>query len=378
MSTIKSTSFPASFNFIGNPIVVEVTNTTNVEGSSMHQTVIEVMDKDTHTVLYTFECESAPGHNVSVDISSALRAVVIPNTNPSIWNDNAVISYPKKEFYVRAYDRYMRDGSIFEGLPSCWPKDADKDTALGGQAFLGGLSEMERFVFSNHPSDFCKYLSFSRKPKSGERWGMGDFKLTSRFKTTERSVTADGVKTKLEVGEVETGVHRIQAEEVTLPANHRHFLFINSMGVYETVSAVMRESLSYGMESNVHILAGRPSYKGVASLSLHKTAPRSDFRMSSGYVSREWADWWTTEFLSVKYCWIKMDVDSEYTQEIDEKGGVISVELMSKPHWIPCVIVPSDEDVLVYDRSEPQLPHVDFDVRLAVTGSVVSAPILAK
>lgn len=369
MATINTTSFPESFNFVGNPIIVEAVNKTNVSDSSMHQTVIEVIAPlpssvgETITADYTFECETTPGGTVSVDISSALRAILEPKEwNPLIWAEGYTISYPTAEFAVRVYDRYMYDGAIYDGDKSFYPTDAGSGAGYGAHAFLGKLSDLERYILSNHPDDFYEYLTFSRKPTSGERWGVGDLQLTSKYNSSTKKV--------------ESTVHRITDDEATLPTGHRQFLFVNSMGVYETVSAVMRESLSYTMESTVHSLAQGPTYKGSPSLSTHKTSPRATLQMSSGYTTREWADWWTTEFLTAKHCWVKMGLNGMIKQVTNEDGTVADISLNRDAYWIPCTVTPADEETLIFNRAEQRLPHVNFDVKLALSGSIVTKPNL--
>lgn len=370
MSTINTaTSFPNDFNFVGNPIAVEATNNTNVQGSSMHQTIIEVIAPlpssvdDMTTASYTFECENTVGSTAIIDISSALRAIIEHKEwNPDIWNEGALIEYPTVEFAVRVYDRYMLDGEIFDGTKTYYPTNAGSGAGYGARAYLGKLSDLDRFIFSNHPDSFYKFLTFSRKPISGERWGGGDLKLTARFDpSTEK---------------VKSTVHRISTSEVTLTTGHHHFLFVNSMGVYETVSAVMRESLSYGMESTVYSLVKSPTYKGSHSLSQHKTSPRTALQMSSGYTTREWADWWATEFLAAKYYWMKMDLAGKWYQDVDEEGNVTAVSLNKSAYWVPCTITPANEDILIYNRAEQRLPHVNFDVKLALSGSITTTPNL--
>lgn len=350
-------SFPQAFNFIDNPVIVSVTNNTDVEGSSMHQTVVSIYtDFQTQQQCYAFECESSPGETVSIDISSALRALIKPNEwIPSYWKDGSVISYPWMAFGIKVYDRYMLDGVIRNGVESYYPSNGQ-----GAKAFLGGLSSLDRLVLSLHPGSFFSQLTFSRKPASGGRWGAGDLVLTSAY-------TSQGVQTT---------VREITDSEAVLSARYRHFLFVNSMGVYETVSAVMRESLSYSMEATVHSLVQRPLYKDGSFLSTYKTSPRAVMQMSSGYTTPEWADWWTSEFLAAKHYWVRMDLPGRYLQTVDGNGKVISVEWEKTTEWVPCTIVPSEEETLVYDRAEQELPHVDFEVKLSAPGSLSARPML--
>lgn len=357
--SIVNTSFPKDFNFIENPIVVNVTNNTDVEGSSMHQVVVQVIDSATAQLYYSFELEVMPGDTASMDVSSALRALVRPDTNPEVWADNTSFAYPKKEFVVRAFAKYMLDGKLYETDGTYWPTNGNFGTGYGAHAFLGGLSQIDRYGLSNPPKDFYKQLVFSRKPEGGEQWGRGDIRLETVYDTTDMTIKSTA--------------YSIADAEVSMPDEHRHFLFVNAMGVFETVSAVMRESLAYKIESSIYSLVQNISYKGGESLASYKMPPVPSFRMSSGYTTREWADWWTTEFLTAKYHWMMMTLKQAVYKEEDAD----EYSLQDKAIWMPCVITPADEEVTVYNRAEQKLPHVDFDVQIALAGTTVN-PIRLK
>ena len=67
--------------------------------------------------------------------------------------------------------------------------------------------------------------------------------------------------------------------------------------------------------------------------------------MSSGYQTREWAEWWAMEFLMARQWWMRLN-----------------------NMFLPVTVTPAQSDTGIYDRSKQQMPHVDFLVKLALEG----------
>lgn len=72
--------------------------------------------------------------------------------------------------------------------------------------------------------------------------------------------------------------------------------------------------------------------------------------MSSGYQTREWAEWWTLEFLMAKQWWMRYPTD-------DANGT-----------FVPVIVEAEKKSMNIYDRVKQQMPHVDFTVTLALEG----------
>lgn len=123
------------------------------------------------------------------------------------------------------------------------------------------------------------------------------------------------------------------------------FLFINSRGAMESCSATMKESLSINISSQVHAHVERPSFVPTRSLMAINSGGRRSWSMSSGYQTREWAEWWTMEFLRSSHHWMLID-----------------------GRYFPVTVEASKSDVPIYDRTKQELPHVDFTVKLALEG----------
>lgn len=324
-------SFPTEFNFIENPIIVNVSSSDFAfpADSTFRQVVIKV---DVHSTwdgkdsTYYFYADASAGTDLSVDISSALRGAMKgwePDASTlNISYDKAFdCNYPYATFSATLSEKYMQDGIVYEIAGA---------TREGAYAYYGGLSGYELLTFDSHAANFASGMFFTRKPKSGELHAVGDI-------STSSVINAGVVRTH---GEVVTTADFEKGEL-------HQFLFVNSLGVLETVSAFSRESLAYGIESETKNLASSPAYFAKPNRTTHKTGGRGKFKMSSGSVNRDWADWWVTEFLKADKYWMLYD-----------------------NRWISVTITPVDDNIVVYDKSEQNLPHVPFDVEIAVEGSI--------
>lgn len=348
-----SNSYPTEFNFIENPIIVHIASSyfSFPEDSTFRQIVIKVDVRSTwdgKDSTYYFYADASAGTDLSVDISSALRGAMKgwePDADSISTTGSSSLTYPYATFSATLSEKYMQEGEVFEIAGA---------SRSGASAYYGGLSNYELLTFSNHASDFFvsdgtnKYLS--RKPRD---LNEGEILETGLIRTYSYFID----------GTIRTSSYRLSSDNEGnqgydgggyywhFPADgdRNLFLFVNSLGVLETVSALSRESLSYGIESETKNQASAPSYFAKPNRTTHKTGGRGAFRMSSGTVNRAWADWWTTEFLMAKKYWMLYD-----------------------GRWLPVTVTPADDETTIYDKSEQRLPHVDFDVEIAVEGSIMN------
>lgn len=129
----------------------------------------------------------------------------------------------------------------------------------------------------------------------------------------------------------------------------RHFIFLNGFGLLESITAVTRESLTYNIDSETYVVAKDITYKGNTAVLTYSDAPQATLKMSSGYVGREWADWWMNEFVTTRRAWMKVD-----------------------GRFLPVSIVPEEKNQL-YDRSKPGLMAVNFNVRYSFAGGTMNS-----
>ena len=122
----------------------------------------------------------------------------------------------------------------------------------------------------------------------------------------------------------------------------------------ESISAESLESIESSGTTETIAVTAPASFKGVNRLAVQKSGRRSKYKLSTGYISKEWALWWLTEFFGsdnfrntlTHSCWMKID-----------------------GHWIPCVAV-LDDDVSLYDRTKKDMIRIDFTVHLALDGFI--------
>ena len=124
-----------------------------------------------------------------------------------------------------------------------------------------------------------------------------------------------------------------------------HFLrFINGFGAVENISVRSKDKLSYEVSGETHSLVQEASVRPIDRRYATKSQPVGVYELSSGYVPQKWAEWYVQELLTSPRVWIQL-------------GG----------KWIPALIE-AEDDCVIYDRTKPEMPHVDFTLRLAIDG----------
>lgn len=136
---------------------------------------------------------------------------------------------------------------------------------------------------------------------------------------------------------------------VPVTPDMRNFLFLNGFGLMESVTAVTKESLSYGTESEQFVVPSGIGFRSHTRIASYAQQPFVTIEMSSGYVNREWAEWWINEFCTTRKAWMIVD-----------------------GRFLPVAIIP-EETVDLYDRSKPDLLAVNFIVRCSFAGGTYNS-----
>ena len=137
-----------------------------------------------------------------------------------------------------------------------------------------------------------------------------------------------------------SGYYRANAQGV-------HFLrFINGFGAVENISVRAKDKLSYEVSGETYSLVQEASVRPIDRRYATKSQPVGVYELSSGYVPQKWAEWYVQELLTSPRVWIQL-------------GG----------KWIPALIE-AEDDCVIYDRTKPEMPHVDFTLRLAIDGVI--------
>ena len=154
-----------------------------------------------------------------------------------------------------------------------------------------------------------------------------------------------------------SGVVSVGGREVYVDPNAKNrfeFQFVNGLGVIESISAESLESVETSGTSALGAITAPASFAGVNRLSVQKSGRRPKYKLSTGAITKEWAEWWHNEFFCTdkfrntlaESCWIKIN------------GA-----------WFPCVPV-LDDDIELYNRTDNGMVKIDFTVHLAIDGLV--------
>lgn len=142
-----------------------------------------------------------------------------------------------------------------------------------------------------------------------------------------------------------TGVFRPRTGYLRTNADGVHFLrFINGFGTIENISVRSKDKLSYEVSGDTHSLVQKAGVRPTDRRYATKSQPAGVYELSSGYVPQQWAEWYVQELITSPRVWMQI-------------GG----------KWVPALIEAKD-DCVIYDRTKPEMPHVDFTLRLAIDG----------
>jgi hypothetical protein len=365
--------------FADSPVVIDISGLEwSKEGQPVTSpfTIVRVEVIYDSKVVGEFKADTGGQTSISFDISSALRA---------IWSDfdyskevaaaksaatsagstafapsgdgyqNGVRRY--REYFLRVYTEYLAsdDGGVFT-VTQYTDEEGNADIP-GGQCCIGGMTEWER---STIPSKEAADVSY--REHENQRNGDASVKPTD---TPER-VGSMSITSWVDVqqGGTQCVYYPVNAtpaadqQEPHAPFVLRDsvpyvdFLFLNRRGAVETCSGQTLESMGINVKVTQYSRTERPSFNPVRSLMAIGQDGRRAWQMSSGYVTREWAEWWAMEFLGGKrkQWWMRYPIG-------DANGT-----------YVPVIVEPAKQNTSIYDRSKQQMPHVDFTVTLALEG----------
>lgn len=303
------------------------------------------------SVVGEFKADTGRQSSISFDISSALRAV---------WSDydfdsNEVSAAASAGSFSRGY-RTCSMVAYTEYLDS---QDGEFTQTTSGtfgnlHCAIGGLTEWERSLVANADASTFEHTNLrngdaSTKPtESPERVGRSS--ITSWVDVSNSGTQSVFYPASATAGEDSQSAHA----PLVLRDSQEYvdFLFLNRRGAIETCSGQTLESMGINVKVTQYSRTGHPSFNSVRSLMAIGQDGRRSWQMSSGYVTREWAEWWALEFLGGKrkQWWMRYPIG-------DANGT-----------YVPIIVEPAKQDISIYDRSKQQMPHVDFTVTLALEG----------
>lgn len=327
---------------IGSPIMVQVVSGTPGNVTFHRVKLIVEASLSTEGKEYTFELSSPCGNAevIMFDISTALRSVASKYEYTPVTSET---SYPYIKYNLRAYDEYMLNGVLYD-------KVGEMVSPNDYYALMGAFTARERILATNGTKDIT---TFTRKPSTGEVCAPGEL-----FVYPEAVATPLAITSTLTAGPTVSvatltgsGAKTYGGRTIYVDPNARDrmlFQFINGLGVVETISAEMLEEVGSSGTTEVDVVTAPASFNNPRTEVARRDERKAIYKCSSGFVNKEWAEWWATEFLG---------------GDPFRKGGRCKCWLLQGGNWLPCTVVP-DDDITLYDRTSPGLIHVDFEVRV--------------
>ena len=325
----------------GSPINVAVTAESVGSRATFHSVKLVVkaaLNENLDYEDFVLGWPASDGEIINFDISSALRSKLKEHQYDALESSTDM---PYIKYTLQAYDELMSDG-IFIG------KQGVIDYGSYLFALAGSFTEVERYL-SNKSKNLTK---FSRKPESGEVCNLGDIYLSSAPPsepiTFATQLQSGPTVEKFELQE--KGIRTIHNRKVYVEQNPNRWLFqfINGLGVIETASCLSLESLQYEFKNERNLLSIFRQFKPKSTRSMSRYSSGQIYKMSTGPVNREWADWWCNEFLCCPASWVRIE-----------------------GKWFPCTIEP-EEEVDIYDRTEESLISIAFTMQPDFSGGFLN------
>lgn len=343
--------------FAGSPVVIDISGLEWPSSSPFDVVRAEVLYEGVN--IGDVHADTGGQSEISFDIKSALKAIWAGydfgnelSAAKAALTANAGQSYIRamREYSIRLYTEYMAsdDGGVFT--------QTGYGPFSGGRCMIGRLTEWERSLIEHKEDADASHWEHtnlrngdaSTKPNSSpERVGkhsitswvdVSNSGTTSVFYPSSISPAADGQTAHAPI---------VLRDDI----DYVDFLFVNRRGAVETCSALMKENMSIDVETKVYSRIERPTFKPVRSLMAVSDDGRRSWEMSSGGQPREWAEWWTMEFLTAKQHWMLY------------KGVGSNVAT-----FVPVIVEPAKKSTGIYDLTKQQMPSVEFTVTLALKG----------
>lgn len=338
--------------FAGSPVVIDISGLYWGANVTSPFTVVRVEVIYNGNVVGEFKADTGGQTSISFDISSALRAIWSDYTFSAeitaAQNVAAASQRAYRPYSLAIYTEYIdsQDGEFTQ--TSC-------GTFTGGQCAIGWLTEMERSNIGNKANADASHWEHtnnrngdaSTKPGSSpER--VGSTSITSYTDVSNSGTTSVFYSHLVTPAADSQSAHAPMVLRDTIP--YVDFLFVNRRGAVETCSARIKEGMTIDVDSKQYARVERPTFKPSRSIMAIASGGRRSWEMSSGYQDREWAEWWTLEFLMARQWWMRYPIG-------DANGT-----------FVPVIVEPEKKSTGIYDKVKQQMPHVDFTVTLALEG----------
>lgn len=333
--------------FTDSPVVIDISGLYWGKTVKSPFTIVRVNVIYNGIVIGDFHADTGGQTSISFDISSALRAIWLDydfshEIGKALTGGTTQIR-PYRAYSLEVFTEYLDsvDGEFTRTGSGIIP---------GGRCAIGAFTEMERSLVGDKANADVSYREHSNmrngdastKPTSSPEH-IGKNSITSWV-----DVSVDGTQsTFYTAGTIPSADTKDRHAPIAVRDTQPYydFLFVNRRGAVETCSALMRETMEIDISAKQYSRVERPMFQPSRSLLVLNTGVRRSWSMSSGYQTREWAEWWTMEFLMSRRWW-----------------------MLYQGNYVPVTVEPEKKNTTIYDRNKQQMPSVEFTVTLALEG----------
>lgn len=356
--------------FADSPVIISVDGLEWPENSPVTMVMVDVLYLN--NVAGRFRVDAVGQSSVTLDISSALLA---------LWSDvdysnvvTAATNVARSPGGTSVQMLHYRLYSLIVYTEYVSPSDGEIVTTssgeiAGGQCRPGRFTEWERSLAGSAVN-----ADLSSLDGTNLRFGDASTKPTS---SPER-VGSDSITSWLDFGA--NGASRpfvqllffgseVQGQPDNLASHcplvlrdsvpYVDFLFVNRRGAVETCSAIMEESMSMDAETKEYGHSEGVSFAPERSIQDIASGGRRSWSMSSGHQTREWLEWWVSEFLLARRRWML------YTYK---RFNSSTQQYVTERAFVPVTVKPAKKSNTIYDRSKQKMESVEFTVTLALEG----------
>ena len=336
--------------FADSPVIIRVSGLAWPASSPFTIVRVNIVYED--KIVGDLHADTGGQTETTFDISSALQtiwadydyAAELTAANGRSSNMRGYRSYS-----MEVYTEYLSNDGVFTQTHS--------GSFSGGKCMIGGLTEWERSRVGNADASTqeltnLRYGDASTKPHQSDSVPerVGSLSPTSWVDLSASGTTAHYYAADATMDDDGNSDHAPLVLRDSVP--YVDFLFINRRGAVETCSGQTLESMGINVKVTQYSRTERPSFAPTRSLMAIGQDGRRSWQMSSGFVSREWAEWWAMDFMGGKrkQWWMRYPIG-------DANGT-----------YVPVIVEPAKQTINIYDRAKQNMPHVDFTVTLALEG----------
>lgn len=382
---VTVTSKPSSISFAGNPILVKVV--TNLSDKTFLKICLRLSAEllrngVIHSGENVFDFSmpvSKKNTHVTFNLSSAILSM-FTQINPTYLYEYNTEDYSTGyvRYSFKVWDEYLDSdnhvvssenssavsGGPFNSIPGAYTdlqrivRPVDTAVLLGHSRILSvkpDTPEEGEFAPKNHPlvvpiycgSDNRDKIIAYKKGEEQQAIPLGYYNVRSN-ETTWSSISLSG----LDPGEYKISFTNLPVRPFlvnVIPEQPfaTYFQFVNRLGGLESITCYSRRKFLSDIESERNTLYGNTDYHPTARYSKHVKSDVQRIAMSTGPISRMWAEWFMQEFFVAEHCWMLRDYGK-----------------------MEPVIIEIDDSITLYDEGEAELIDIEFEVVQAYNGYI--------